>query len=91
MIFEFDAAKSAANLAKHGVDLGFGKRVFDDPALVLIPTIRLGDEEERHKAVGLVDGRLWTAVHVERGKNVRLISVRRSNLGERRDYDRYSR
>ncbi|MGB3805393.1 MAG: BrnT family toxin [Sphingopyxis granuli] len=44
------------------------------------------DEEERYKAIGLVDGKLHTAVHVWRGGVVRLISVRRSNAREQRDY-----
>jgi uncharacterized DUF497 family protein len=60
--FEFDPEKSAANLVKHGVGLEFGERVFADPAISIIPTVRIGDEEEREKAVGSVDGRLWTAV-----------------------------
>lgn len=48
------------------------------------------DGEERFKAIGLVDGELYTVVHVWRGEVVRLISVRRSNASEQRDYDRYS-
>lgn len=91
MTFEFDSAKSAANLAKHGVDLAFGKRVFADPAFIIVPSLRPIDGEDRYKAVGLVDGQLWTAVHIERRESIRLISVRRSNHAERRDYDRYSR
>ncbi|WP_375383427.1 hypothetical protein [uncultured Sphingomonas sp.] len=36
----------------------------------------------------MVDGRLWTVVHVERPEAIRFISVRRSNDGERRTYNR---
>jgi uncharacterized protein len=88
MIFDFDPGKDEANRRKHGVPLLFGVRIFEDPAAAIIPTIRLGDEEERHKAIGLVEGKLYTAVHVRRGVTIRLISVRRSNDGEQRDYDR---
>jgi uncharacterized DUF497 family protein len=35
----------------------------------------------------MVEGRLWTAVHVYREQTIRMISVRRSNDGERRIYD----
>jgi uncharacterized DUF497 family protein len=87
MQFEFDPTKDEANRFKHGLRLAFGERVFDDPLLALAPTIRIEDEEERWKAVGLVDGKLYTAVHVYRGDVIRLISVRRSNASERRDYD----
>ena len=64
MEFEFDPAKDKANRFKHGLRLAFGSRVFDDPAHAIIPTVRLGDEEERIKAIGMVDGRLYTAIHV---------------------------
>lgn len=90
MDFEFDPAKDEANRFKHGLRLSFGMRIFHDPFHALIPTIRIGDEEERWKATGLVDGKLYTAIHVWRGDLIRLISVRRSNAGEQRDYDRYS-
>lgn len=87
MIFDFDPAKDEANRRKHGVSLILGVRVFDDPGMAVMPTIREGDEEERYKAVGLVDGKIYTAVHVWRGTMVRLISVRRSNVGEQRNHD----
>jgi uncharacterized protein len=86
MEFEWDPAKDEANRFKHGLSLAFGKRVFGDPDHVIVPTVRLGDEEERHKAIGMVNGKLHTAVHVWRGEVVRFISVRRSNAGEQRDY-----
>lgn len=90
MIADFDAAKDEANRAKHGVSLAFGARVFEDPQVAILPTVRLGDEEERFKAIGQVDGKLYTAVHVWRDTTVRMISVRRSNAGEQRNYDRDS-
>lgn len=87
MDIEFDTAKDAANLDKHGVSLAFGALVFDDPAYIVIPSIRPVDGEDRYKAVGMVEGKLWTAVHVYRGEAVRFLSVRRSNTGEQRIYD----
>lgn len=88
MLVTFDAGKDAINRSKHGVPLAFDARVFEDQAVAIVPTVRTGDEEERFKAVGMVDGKLWTAVHVWRGEVVRLISVRRSNAGEQRNYHR---
>ena len=43
MTFEWDEAKAAANLAKHGVSFDDAKTVFDDPLYVdsMIPIIRL--------------------------------------------------
>ncbi len=90
MEFEFDPAKDEANRFKHGLRLSFGVEIFAHPDHVVVPTVRLGDEEERFKAIGLVGEKLYTAVHVWRGEVVRFISVRRSNDGEQRGYDRYS-
>jgi uncharacterized protein len=64
MDVEFDADKDQINRFKHRLPLAFGKRVFDDPDIVIRPTIRIDDEEERFKAVGIVDGKLYTAIHV---------------------------
>jgi uncharacterized DUF497 family protein len=90
MGIEYDTEKDEANRFKHGLPLAFGKRVFDAKDHIILPSFRNEDAEERYKAIGLVSGRLYTAVHVWRGDTVRMISVRRSNASERRDYDRYS-
>jgi uncharacterized DUF497 family protein len=87
MEFEFDPTKDEANRFKHGLRLSFGQRVFDDPFRTVIPSIRPIDGEERYKVIGLVEGKLYTAVCVDREHVVRLISVRRSNASEQRDYD----
>lgn len=64
MQFEFDPAKNATNLAQHGLPLAFGAKLFDDPSHLVVPSFRLEDNEERWKVIGLVDGRLYTVVHV---------------------------
>ncbi|MFM9977976.1 MAG: BrnT family toxin [Sphingomonadaceae bacterium] len=91
MEVEFDADKDAINRFKHRLPLAFGKRVLEADGSITLPTFRIGDEEERFKAIGLVEGKLYTAVHVWRGDVVRMISVRRSNDTERRNYDRDTR
>jgi len=86
MDIEFDTAKDAANIAKHGVSLSFGASVFDDADHLAISTLREIDGEHRWKAIGIVDGKLWTAIYVRRGAAFRFISVRRSNGNEERAY-----
>jgi uncharacterized DUF497 family protein len=90
MDIAFDPAKDVINRAKHGVSLAFGGRIFADDAVLLIPSTRPEDGEERWKAVGRVGGRLWTAVYVERDQTTRFISVRKSNDAEARGYHRHS-
>lgn len=73
-------------MQKHGVPLSFGANIFDDPEMLVVSTIRDEDGEERSKAIGMIDGKLWTAIHVYRGQAVRFLSVRRSNANEQRAY-----
>ncbi|WP_397602850.1 BrnT family toxin [Sphingorhabdus sp.] len=90
MKIEFDAEKDATNIARHGVALALGAKIFDDHELLIVPTIREQDREERYKAIGLIGDKLWTAIHVYRGDVVRFLSVRRSNTSEQRSYHSYS-
>lgn len=90
MDFDYDPDKDANNRDKHRLSLAFGERVFAAIDHVILPSIRAKDAEERYKAIAIVDGKLYTVVHVWRGDIVRMISVRQSNASERRDYDRYS-
>ena len=72
MKIEFDAEKDATNIARHGVALALGAKIFDDHELLIVPTIREQDREERYKAIGLIGDKLWTAIHVYRGDVVRV-------------------
>jgi len=78
--FEFDAAKSAVNRVKHGIDFVEAQGLWNDPMLLEIPART--DDEPRYLVIGLVDGRHWSAVITYRGENVRLISVRRARKEE---------
>ncbi|MCC5957531.1 MAG: BrnT family toxin [Natronohydrobacter sp.] len=82
----FDPAKDAINQQKHKLSLAFGDRIFEDENHLILPTLRLEDEEERFKLIGLVGEKLFTGVFVWRDDLPRFISVRRSNTGEERAY-----
>jgi uncharacterized DUF497 family protein len=58
MEIEFDTDKDAANMAKHGASLAHGAKIFDDGDVLIVPTIRDEDREDRYKAIGLIDGKL---------------------------------
>lgn len=87
MDIEYDADKDEINRFKHGLPLSFGRQVFNDPDGLILPSFRPVDGEDRYKVVGMVEGKLYTAVYVLRDERIRMISVRRSNSSERRDYD----
>ncbi len=79
-LFEFDAAKSESNRAKHGIDFIAAQSLWSDPMLLEIPAKT--EDEPRFLAVGQIDGKHWSAVITYRGSHIRLISVRRARTEE---------
>ena len=79
-LFEFDAAKSESNRAKHGIDFVEAQSLWNDPMLLEIPAKT--DDELRFLVIGQIDGKHWSAVITYRGGNIRLISVRRARTEE---------
>ena len=77
--FEWDDAKASVNEAKHSVRFEYAAAVFWDDNRLDVDTTRSDDGEERRKAIGLIEGKLYTVVHTLRGSVCRLISARRSN------------
>jgi uncharacterized protein len=78
--FEYDAEKSAANAAKHGIDFVQAQRLWQDPMRVEIPARTV--DEPRWLVVGRIDGRHWSAVVTGRQEVTRIISVRRAREEE---------
>ncbi len=80
LTFEFDESKSQANLSKHGINFVDAQFLWNDPRLLEIPAKT--EDEPRYLAIGLINGKHWSAVLTYRGVNIRLISVRRSRTEE---------
>jgi len=78
--FEFDEAKSQANLLKHGINFIDAKYLWNDPNLLEIPAKT--EDEPRFLIIGLISKKHWSAVITYRGAFIRLISVRRSRTQE---------
>ena len=85
MQFEWDAAKAASNLAKHGVDFAQATAVFSDPARLTTTDAR-HTPEHRENTTGLVQGHLLTITHTDRAGVTRLISARLASRPERNTY-----
>jgi uncharacterized protein len=90
-LFEWDAAKAAANLKKHGVAFEDAVRVFADPAHIS-DVERIEGGEHRWQTIGTVDGiRLLLVVHAWRDADgveiIRIISARKAERHERRRYE----
>ena len=78
--FQFDEAKSRANLEKHGIDFEVAQALCEDPNLLEIRARSEG--EPRFLLIGRIGGKHWSAVVTYREGCIRLISVRRSRKEE---------
>ena len=86
--FEWDDEKAVANLRKHRGSFQEGATVFDDPDVVIEPDPLHSHEEVRMFATGFSSARrVLLVVSTERHERIRLISVRRATLEERRTYE----
>lgn len=86
MEFDWDDAKAGSNLVKHGLAFAEAIAVFADPDLVVLDASHRQDDENRLKAVGRIEGRLFVVVFTRRGSVTRIISARRANRNEERIY-----
>ena len=87
--FEWDAAKAAANLRKHGVAFEDAETVFYDDHALLLDDPDHSHAEDRFVLLGLsASTRLLVVVHCYRDSSdtIRLISARKATTTERARY-----
>jgi uncharacterized DUF497 family protein len=84
-MFEWDSKKAAGNLLKHRVAFPDATAVFyDDMAITIVDPEA---HEERFVTLGADPlNRILVVVYTWRGDRIRLISARRANRSERRQY-----
>ena len=85
MVFEWDTAKNAANIAKHGIDFEDAIRIFEGPVLES-PDERREYGEVRIIAFGVVDARELAVVYTTCAGRRRIISARRAHSCELKAY-----
>jgi uncharacterized protein len=87
MVVEFNAAKNAANLCRHGIGLVRFLDMEVDTAVSEEDTRRDRDYgERRFRVLGFIDGRLHAAAITHRGERIRVINLRRANRREEKSY-----
>ena len=85
MQWEWDPDKAVANLHKHGVDFADAALALEDDQAVTIEDER--HDERRFVSLGLdPQGRLLVVVYTWRAGTIRIISARKANRRERRQY-----
>ena len=85
MRFEFDPAKSASNLAKHGIDFATAQELWGDENYLEFQART--QDEPRWLVIGKIDDRVWAAIVTRRRDVVRIISVRRARAAEEALYE----
>lgn len=84
-MFEWDAAKSEANLRTRGFDFAYAALIFDGPTLETDDD-RVDYGERRVRAIGRVKDDVLFVVYTWRGDTRRIVSARKANRRERDAY-----
>ena len=88
MNFEWDAAKAAANIRKHGVSFEEAVSALKDDFSATARDLEHSMSEFRFITFGLsARGRLLAVSHTERRDSVRIISARLATRTERKIYE----
>ena len=88
MQLEWDEAKAASNLRKHGIAFTEAYRFEFDTALVGIDD-DLAYGEERIKACGFIRNKIYVIIYVDQIKALHIISLRQASRREIRVYEEY--
>jgi uncharacterized protein len=88
--FEWDSAKAASNLQKHGVPFEYAARVFLDERRQDGVDRRQTYGEERRITIGSIEGRVYVVAYTRRRAAIRLISARKANARETQRYRTFS-
>ena len=86
--FEWDKGNIDKNIEKHGITLKETEEFFLDENLLLIEDIDHSQKEKRYIAIGkTVQSKILFAAFTIRKNKIRIISVRKANKKERRQYE----
>ena len=88
MEFEWDDAKSDACFADRGFDFAYVAHAFLDEHRIVGLDRRWDYGEDRYRLLGAVEGRVFVVIYTMRGSTNRIISARKANRREVREYER---
>ena len=84
--FDWDPYKSGLNRQKHGIDFSSARMLWEDLERVEIEAPY--PLENRFILIGKIKNNLWTAIYTIRNETIRIISVRRSRIEEKKLYEK---
>ena len=85
MIFEWDENKNEENIKNHGIDFNDALEIFSAPRLEYLDT-RFDYDEARYIAIGFCNNRIILVAYSERNEKIRLISARKANAKEKKNF-----
>ena len=86
--FEWDDAKAASNLQKHGVSFDEALSVFGDELALTFSDSDHSEFKDRSRTYGISNKtRLLVVIHTERRSGIRIISARRATRYEKSIYE----
>ena len=86
MNISFDPAKNVRNVADRGLPFKLVEQL-EWSSAIIEEDVRKNYGERRYLALGLIDGRLHAVVFTPRAGKVHVISLRKANPREVRDYE----
>ena len=87
MKIDFDADKNAKNIAERGISFELAAE-FDWETALVGRDRRKDYGEDRYKALGVIEDRLYVLVFTVREKGIRVISLRKANRREGIEYEK---
>jgi uncharacterized DUF497 family protein len=87
MDFEWDMAKSDLCQISRNFDFTYVMSIFIDPNLLIEKDQRWDYGEERFRALGSLDEKVFVVIYTNRPTAIRIISARRANRREVRRYE----
>lgn len=87
MEFEWDQSKSDVCLADRGFDFSYAVRAFLDEDRLIRQDHRWEYGEDRYQLLGKIEGRIFHLVYTLRKNRIRIISARKANYREAKDYE----
>ena len=91
MEFEWDDAKSDACFAHRGFDFAYAIRAFLDDDRIVGRNRRWDYGEDRYRLLAAIEGRVFVVIYTMRGSAMRIISARKANVREVREYEQNTR
>ena len=91
MNFVWDEAKSEACFKERGFDFAYAAQAFFDPDRIVHADNRHSYGEDRYQVMGRIEQRVFLVVYTQRQHATRIISARKANLREVRNYENSTR